>query len=53
MPDAPKKATVSEIKSALKLGTETLKDFTNEWKNLPEKDKEDLRKGVGDGSMTY
>lgn len=35
------------------LNAETLKDFTEQWKTLPEKDKEELKAGVADGSMNY
>lgn len=30
-----------------------LKAFKNDWDALPEKDKEDLRLGIGNGSLTY
>lgn len=29
------------------------KSFTREWKKLNEKDREELRRGIGDGSLTY
>lgn len=27
--------------------------FAKEWKTLTEQDKEDLKRGIGDGSLTY
>ncbi len=53
MSDAPKKASIKDVADAVKIPGETLKDFSATWKELPEEDKEQLRQGVGDGSMTY
>lgn len=30
-----------------------MRDFAKEWRELSDKDKEELRRGVRDGSMTY
>lgn len=35
------------------LGFKSLGEFGKEWRTLPDKDKEDLKRGIEDGSMTY
>lgn len=32
---------------------QTLKDITEEWKKLTEQDKEQLKEGIGNGTLTY
>lgn len=32
---------------------DTLKSFTEEWKALTDKDKAEIKEGIGNGSMTY
>lgn len=47
MPDASPK----EIKDFF--GYESITAFAPDWKALTEEDKAQLRKGIGDGSLTY
>lgn len=57
-------ATIKQVADYLKLqaGTtatgesypnETLKDFTEQWKQLTDEEKAQLRDGIGDGSFSY
>lgn len=46
-------ASIKVITDFFKKQGVTLKDWQTEWKDLPEEDKEDLRMGLGDGSLTY
>lgn len=32
---------------------QTLKDWSEEWKQLSETDKEQIKNGIGDGTLTY
>lgn len=32
---------------------QTLKDWTEEWKQLTEEDKEQIKNGIGDGTFNY
>lgn len=48
-----KKASIKDVAEAVKVEGETLSAFSKQWRELSEQDKEDLKKGVGDGSMTY
>jgi hypothetical protein len=49
MPDA----TLKQVADFFRLPGETLKQFSDEWKELPEADRADLKKGIGDGTLTY
>lgn len=51
MPDA----TLKQIGDYFRQGDKsyTLKGFADDWKLLSDKDKEDLKKGIGDGTLTY
>lgn len=53
MSDTAPKASIKDIRDNLKIEGETLKDFAATWKDLSDKDKDDVRKGIADGSMTY
>lgn len=46
MPDAT-------LKDIMKFFGMTSQDFTKEWKRLPEKDRKELKAGIGDGTLTY
>lgn len=46
----PERNLLKEIRDTLGM---TAKDMIREWKDLPEKDKNDIRKGVEDGTLTY
>lgn len=50
MTDA-KPAGIAQLKNAL--GYEKLGEFRSDWKDLPDTDKDDIRKGVTDGTFTY
>lgn len=50
---SPKKATIKDVQNALSIPGETLKSFADQWKSLSETDKEQIREGIGNGSMTY
>lgn len=53
MTDKPKAASIKDVSDAVKVTGESLSAFSKQWRELSDKDKEDLKKGVGDGSMTY
>ena len=44
-------ATLGQVKDFF--GYPTLAAFSADWKQLPEKDRAELRRGIGDGSLTY
>lgn len=46
-------ATLKEIATFFRKEGETLSQFAAEWKALPDADKEQIKKGIGDGSFTY
>lgn len=46
-------ATIKQVADYMRLPGETLKSFTEQWKMLSDTEKEQLREGIGNGSMTY
>lgn len=46
----PSDITVKDIKAFFGM---TLVEMKNEWVKMPEKDKEDIKRGLADGSLTY
>jgi hypothetical protein len=47
-------ATIMQVKEFFGvLPGQTLKDFTNDWKALPDDAKAQIRAGIGNGSFTY
>lgn len=48
-----KPASLKAVTEFFRKPGETLKGFTAEWQSLSDKDKEDLKKGLGDGTLTY
>lgn len=49
-------ASIKQVADFFKTGDpqrDSLKQFSDEWKQLPEADKAQLRAGIGDGSLTY
>jgi hypothetical protein len=46
-------ATLKVIADYFKLPGETLKDFRDQWERLSDKDKADLKNGLGDGTLNY
>lgn len=44
-------ATLIEVKNYF--GIESAAEFSREWKQLTDTDKAQLKKGIGDGSLTY
>ena len=46
-------ATLKQIAEFFRKDGETLSQFAEEWKSLSDKDKADLKSGLGDGSLTY
>jgi hypothetical protein len=46
-------ATLKQVADYFRLPGQTLKAFTEEWKLLSDEDKEQLKSGLGNGSMTY
>lgn len=46
-------ATIKQIADYFRMEGQTLTDFSKEWKALPEEDKNQLREGLGNGSLTY
>jgi uncharacterized protein YoxC len=53
MPDKPKTASIKDVADAVKVPGESLSAFSKQWRELTPEDKEDLKKGVADGTMTY
>lgn len=59
MASAP--ATIKQVADFFKIGDGTvsadsrnqLTAFSREWKSLDEKSKEDIRNGIGDGTLNY
>ena len=52
MPDA----TLKQVSDFMKTGDparDTLAKFRSEWQELPEKDKAEIKKGIGNGTLTY
>jgi hypothetical protein len=43
-------ATIAEVRNYFGMPT---KEFATEWKKLSDKDKTDLKKGIGDGTLNY
>lgn len=46
-------ATLKQVADYFRLPGQTLKAFTEEWKALDEASKEQLKNGLGNGTMTY
>jgi hypothetical protein len=49
MPDDP--ATLGQVKDFF--GYPSLSAFSVDWKKMPEKDRQEIRRGIGDGTLTY
>jgi hypothetical protein len=49
----PASTGISQVAKVLRLPGETLASFSAQWKALPDSDKEQLRQGVLDGTLTY
>lgn len=43
-------ATLTEMRTYFGM---TTKEFATEWRQLSDKDKADLKKGIGDGTLNY
>jgi len=46
-------ATLKRVTEYFRRDGETLKGFTEEWKQLTEEDKQQIKQGLGDGTLTY
>lgn len=46
-------ATLKQIADFLRKDGETLTQFAAEWKTLTDADKDQIKAGIGDGSLTY
>lgn len=46
-------ATIKQVSDFFKKDGQTLKEFSAEWRALPDADKAQIRAGIGDGSLTY
>lgn len=46
-------ASLKEVAEYLRKDGETLSQFSAEWKGLSETDKEQLKEGIGNGSLNY
>ena len=49
MPDA----SLSDVAKFFRRGNEPLSEFAKEWKALDDKSKEQIKKGIGDGTYNY
>jgi hypothetical protein len=46
-------ASLKQIADFFRKDGETLSQFAEQWKALSDKDKTDIKAGIGDGSLTY
>jgi hypothetical protein len=46
-------ATLKAVTEFFRREGETLKGFTEEWKQLTDEDKEQIKEGIGNGTLTY
>ena len=46
-------ATLKDVMAFLRKDNETITEFSKEWKSLSEQDKQDLKQGIGNGTLTY
>ena len=46
-------ATLKQVADFFRKDGETLSQFADEWKNLPDADKAQIKAGIGSGSLTY
>lgn len=46
-------ANLKQVRDYFKQEGENLTDFGKEWRDLSDKDKTDLKVGIGNGSLTY
>lgn len=46
-------ATLKETAAFLRKENETLTQFSAEWKRLTDEDKEQIKEGIGNGTLTY
>jgi hypothetical protein len=46
-------ASIKDVADYFRKGNQPLKEFTEEWKLLSDKDKEELKQGIGDGTLDY
>lgn len=46
-------ATLKDVAAYFRRPGETLSQFSAEWKELSDKDRTDLRTGIGDGTYNY
>lgn len=53
MSDTTKLASLKDVANYFRKEGETLTQFADDWKNLPDADREEIRKGIGDGTFTY
>lgn len=51
--EGPKLATIKQVADFFRLEGEKLADFSAQWKALPDTDKEQIKRGLGDGSLDY
>jgi hypothetical protein len=45
--------TLKDVRDYFKVEGQPLTQFGEEWKQLSDKDKAELKQGIGDGSLTY
>ena len=46
-------ATLGQVFQFFKTSGYTMSDFSKDWKALPDRDRDDLKKGIGDGTLDY
>lgn len=46
-------ASLKDVAAFLRKDGESLTDFSKEWKSLSETDKEQIKEGIGNGTLTY
>lgn len=47
------KATLKQISEYFRLPGQTLKEFTADWQKLSDEEKDQLKLGLGNGTLTY
>lgn len=53
MDNMDKHASISEVQKFFYREGDTLKQFSDEWKQLTDQDKSDLKAGIGNGTLNY
>ena len=53
MTEPTKVASIKQVADFFRMDGESLTEFSAQWKRMSDADKEQIKAGVGDGSLTY